>query len=209
VRTNPSYDDDLLEPLPVLVDGVAIAPVSAAERQPLAGVVPYTFEAIDAVCTRIVGTRGLAALAPWLGPQSSVPEARAPLPPTTFSRIFELQPEHLGSLPDWWRQYSRHERVVIASRLTLRAPRREADGVWRMQATLRNPWRVRPIRMELSLWRHLGAWAKLTLEPRRRVYIKGLYFDTGHRALDVLCDRLARELVRVAADPGESVRPPI
>ena len=48
--------------------------------------------------------------------------------------------------------------------------------------------------MELSLWRHLGGWTKLTLEPQRRVYIKGSYFDTGHRALNVLCNQLVREL---------------
>jgi hypothetical protein len=63
-----------------------------------------------------------------------------------------------------------------------------------MRAALRGLRQVRPMPMELSLWRHLGGWTKLTLEPQRRVYIKSVYFDTGHSALDVLCGRLIREL---------------
>ena len=39
---------------------------------------------------------------------------------------------------------------------------------------------------------------QLDLEPRRRVYIKAFYFDTGHRALDALCDRLVRDLAQLA-----------
>ena len=193
MRTKPSYDE-LLEPLPVVVDGVTVAPAWAADTRPLTNVGPHTFEAVDAVCTRILETPGFAGLAPWLGPQSPVPEPRAPTPSTTFSRIFELHPVRLESLSGWWAQHARHERVMIARRLSLFSPRRIADGVWGMRASLCGPRQVRPMPMELSLWRHLGGWTKLTLEPQRRVYIKGSYFVTGHRALDVLCDQLGREL---------------
>jgi hypothetical protein len=193
VRTQHSYDEELLEPLPVVVDGVTLAPATTAPTQPLAEVVPHAFEAIDAMCTRILEVRGLAALAPWLGPQSSAPEAPPPALPTTFGRIFELHPAHLESLPDWWRRYARNGRVTISRRLTLGAPRRTDDGVWRMRASLRGPLPLRPLRMELSLWRHLGTWTKLTLEPQRRVWVKSFYFTAGHRALDVLCDRLPNE----------------
>jgi hypothetical protein len=205
VRTKPSYDE-LLEPLPVVVDGVTLAPVWTEHARLLTDVVPQGFEAVDAVCTRILETPGLAALAPWLGPQSSVPEERAPTPPTTFSRIFELHPVRLESLPGWWEQQARNERVVIARRLSLSPPRRIADGVWTMRASLRVPWQVRPMGMELSLWRHLGGWTKLTFEPQRRVYVKCFYFDTGHRALDVLCDQLVRDLDAVAPCSTEAHR---
>ena len=192
MRTQPSYDE-LLEPLPVVVDGATVAPVWTHTR-PLADAVPHAFEAVDAICATILETPGFAGLAPWLGPQSPVPEARVPTPSTTFSRIFELHPARLESLPGWWTQRARYERVVIARRLSLFSPRRIADGVWCMRASLRGPRQVRPMPMELSLWRHLGGWTKLTLEPQRRVYIKGSYFVTGHRALDVLCDQLVHEL---------------
>jgi hypothetical protein len=193
VRTKPSYDE-FLEPLPVVVDGVTMAPVWAHPR--LTEVAPDTFEAVDAVCARILETPGFAGLAPWLGPRSPVPESRALTPPTTFSRIFELHPVQLELLPGWWEQHARNERVTIARRLSLGRPQRIADGVWTVRASLCGPWQVRPMPVELSLWRHLGGWTKLTLEPQRRVYIKSIYFDTGHRALDVLCGKLTRELAR-------------
>ena len=191
MRTKPWYDE-LLEPLPVVVDGVTVAPVWAHTR--LTDVAPHTFDAVDEVCARILETPGLATLAPWLGPQSPVPEARAPTPPTTFSRIFELHPVRLELLPGWWDQHARNERVTIARRLSLGPPQRIADCAWTMRASLRGRWQLRPLPMELSLWRHIGGWTKLTLEPERRVYIKGFYFDTGHRTLDVLCGQLVREL---------------
>jgi hypothetical protein len=194
VRTKRSFDEELLEPLPVIIDGVAVAPGSAPTPLPLAEVVPHAFEALDAMCTRILEVRGLAALTPWLGPPSGAAEAPAPALPTTFGRIFELHPAHLSALPDWWDRNARGARVTIADRLVLRAPRPTDDGVWRMPASLRGPLPLRPLRMELSLWRHLGTWTKLTLEPARRVWSKGFYFAAGHRALDVLCDRLAHEL---------------
>jgi len=194
VRTKPRYDEELLEPLPVIVDGVTVAPAESAPTQPLADVVPQAIEAIDAVCTRILEVRGLAVLAPWLGPQSSAPETPTPALPTTFGRIFELHSARLESLPGWWRRYAHSDRVTIARRLVLREPRRTDDGVWRMRASLRGPRPLRSLHMELSLWRHLDMWTKLTLEPRRRVYVKSFYFDAGHRALDVLCERLTHEL---------------
>ena len=194
MRTKPRYDEELLEPLPVVVDGVIVAPTGSAPTQTLADVVPQTLEAIDAMCTRILEVRGLAVLAPWLGPQSSAPETRAPALPTAFGRIFELHSARLESLPDWWRRHAHNDRVTIACRLVLREPRRTGDGVWRMWASLRSPRPLRSLHMELSLWRHLDMWTKLTLEPRRRVHGKSFYFAAGHRALDVLCERLTREL---------------
>ena len=199
MRTKPPHDelDELLEPLPVVVDGVTVEPVWTAHTQGRSRShtdAAHAYDAVDAVCARIVETRGLGALAPWLVPHSPTLEARAPTPPTTFSRIFELHPAHLGALPEWWKQNARNERVTIAHRLVLHAPRHAAHGVWTMPAVLRGSKQVRPVQMELSLWRHLGGWTKLTLEPRRRVYIKALYFETGHRALDALCDRLVRDL---------------
>jgi hypothetical protein len=201
VRTKPPLDE-LLEPLPVVVDGVTVEPVWAAharaDSRVQADAAAHAVEVVDAVCARIVETRGLGALAPWLGPNSPTLEARPPTPPTTFSRIFELQPAHLGALPAWWEQNARNERVTIARRLALRAPRYAGHGVWTMLAVLRGPGQVRPVHMELSLWRHLSGWTKLTLEPRRRVYVKAFYFDAGHRVLDALCDGLVRDLVRAA-----------
>lgn len=192
--TKPACDDELLEPLPVVVDGVSVAPEWADHSRALADVVPHAFEVIDSVCTRIVDTPGLAGLSPWLGPQSLGAETRAPIAPTTFSRIFELRAAQLESLPEWWRRHSCNERVVIARRLSLRAPRLTDTGVWSMPAALRDPLHVKPIRMELSLWRHLGGWTKLVLEPTRRVHRKTLYFEAGHRVLDALCNCLLHEL---------------
>jgi len=194
VRTKDSYDEELLEPLPVVVDGVVIEPAATSSTQPLREVVPHAFESIDAMCSRLLEVRGLGALTPWLGPPSSAAEAPAPAPPTTFGRIFELHPAHLESLPEWWDRHARDGRVTIAGRLVLRTPCHTDDGVWRMRASLRGRLPLRPLRMELSLWRHLGTWTKLTLEPGRRVWVKSFYFNAGHRALDVLCDRLTREL---------------
>ena len=51
---------------------------------------------------------------------------------------------------------------------------------------MRGPLPLRPLPMDLSLWRHLDTWTKLTLEPRRRVYVKSFYFDAGHHFLDSL-----------------------
>jgi hypothetical protein len=193
VRAPHPYDD-LLEPLPVVVDGVLVEPTSEVNPLPLHEVVPRAVEAVDAMCARILEKRGLAALAPWLGPNASMTETRPPTPPTTFSRIVELDAVHLASLPGWWEQHARRERLVVGRRLSLSAPRDAAGGVWTMRAALRVRWQVLPVRMELSMWRHLGGLTKLTLAPRRRVFVKGLYFETGHRTLDILCDRLIREL---------------
>lgn len=186
--------DEVLEPLPVEVDGVLIDPAYSANPQPRRDVVPHAVEAIDAVCTRILERRGLAGLAPWLGSPSSMTEARPPTPPTTFSRVVELDAANLAALPAWWRRQARRDRIAIARRLSLSAPQQAADGVWTMQATLRRSWALLPLRMELSMWRHMSGWTKLTLVPRRAVLIRGFYFENGHRALDVLCDLMLRDL---------------
>ena len=201
MRTTSSHDE-LLEPLPVVVDGVLVEP-SGTNPQPLRDAEPRALEAVDEMCTQILQKRGLSGLAPWLASRSSMTEARPPTPPTTFSRIIELDPVHLSSLPDWWEQHARDERLVIARRLALSAPRCTREGVWAMRAVLRSPGPVLPVRMELSMWRHLGGWTKLTLAPRRRVFVKGFYFETGHRALDCLCNQLIHELVRSGRQSGK------
>ena len=96
MRTKPPPDelDELLEPLPVVVDGVTLEPVWTAHTRGRRAATPTrrTPTRRSTRCARIVETRGLGALAPWLVPHSSTLEARAPTPPTTFSRIFELHP---------------------------------------------------------------------------------------------------------------------
>lgn len=187
-------DADLLQPLPVVVDGVLIEPADSAEPQPLREVIPHAVEAIDAICTRMLERRGMGGLAPWLGSPSSMTEARPPTPPTTFSRIVELDPAALAALPGWWERRARNDRIVIERRLSLSAPHQTTDGVWTMRAALRRSRTLLPLGMELSMWRHLNGWTKVTLVPRRRVLVRGFYFENGHRALDVLCARMPREL---------------
>jgi hypothetical protein len=105
-----------------------------------------------------------------------------------------LHPARLDSLPAWWRRNARGERVDIASRLHLEEPHREPLGLWRMDGSLRSPWRLRSLAVELWMWPHLGEWTQLALEPQRDVHVGRRYFSNGQRTLDVLCSRLIREL---------------
>jgi hypothetical protein len=73
-------------------------------------------------------------------------------------------------------------------------PQRDRSGTWRMSGRLRSPWLRRPIGVELQLWPRLGAWTKVTMEPRRRVRVGRRYFRSGHGALDALTERLESEL---------------
>ena len=76
----------------------------------------------------------------------------------------------------------------------LEAPRRDPAGVWRVRGRLRNPTRTRWIPVELLLWPRLDAWTKLSVEPQRGVRVGRRYFANGHRALDMLCAELVRDL---------------
>ena len=103
-------------------------------------------------------------------------------------------PARLEALPAWWHRHARGESVEFASRLRIEEPRYEPLGVWRMGGSLRSPWRLRSIPVELWLWPHLDAWTKLALEPQRDVHVGHRYFSAGQRVLDALCSRLMREL---------------
>jgi hypothetical protein len=125
--------------------------------------------------------------------------APAPLSPrrqtsATFTRLTALPPDLLPELPDWWRARARDARVRATRHLVLDAPQRERSGTWRMYGSLRSPWLRRGIDVELQLWPRLGAWTKVSMQPRRRVHIGRHYFRVGHRALDALTERLGDEL---------------
>jgi hypothetical protein len=191
-------DGDQLEPLPVWVDGIECAPVSADAPlivpRPSRTSRPSGREVAGAVASTLGDAPCVRAMTPW----SSTP----PLPPVTpthfiaaFSRMIALHPEQLASLPEWWHaNHCKTGIAVIARRLAIEEPRRDAGGTWRMRGRLRSPWRARTIPVELLLWPRLDAWTRMSLEPRRGVHVGRLYFSSGHRVLDVLSERLIREL---------------
>lgn len=177
-------EDDLdLEPLPVVVDGVEIAPQRTDERPPLVAA-PDRDVVVDVPLVR--------TMSPWAAgapaPQRSASFLAA------FSRMTEVHPGQLDALPQWWRTAARDNRVEIGHRLVLEAPRRDAAGTWRVRGRLRSPWRARSIPVELLLWPRLGAWTKLAVEPQRNVHVGRCYFRSGNRVLDTLTERLRREL---------------
>ena len=112
----------------------------------------------------------------------------------TFTRLTTLDPARLAGLPQWWRGTARDRRVHAARGLVLDAPECAGSGTWHMRGCLRSAWLGRPIRVELQLWPRLGAWTKVSLQPRSRVHVGRLYFRKGHRALDALTARLDSEL---------------
>lgn len=122
-------------------------------------------------------------------PPSPVPTARLS---ATFTRIIAVHPTRLAGLRPWWSAAARH-RTVRVKRLALEAPRVDA-GALRLQGRFRGSRFGPATPVELTLWPWLGEWTKLSLEPRRHVAMTRGYFRRGHRALDVLADRLANEL---------------
>jgi hypothetical protein len=195
VRTQAPDDDDLLEPLPIYVDGLAIAPVcgwrgsrSTAESRPSEVFVDATPAAIAPVPAVHRVPAGAAPL------YRCEPAGRAVSFTGAFRRMIALRAGVLDSLPDWWRQRADNERVEIARRLFLDEPQRFRAGTWRMRGSLRSPGRPRAIPIELLLWPHLEAWTKLALEPQRGVPVGRHYFANGHRILDALCAELVEEL---------------
>ncbi len=190
VRTH-APDHDLLEPLPIFVDGVAVAPV-AADRQVGVAAAWQVQRALEAVYAPDGDVRVLQPVSTWPEPERCArPPSRTAPCDAAFSRMIALPAERLASLPAWWRRHARHEWVEIAQRLSLRPPRCEATGVWRMRGWLRSPWRVRPIPVELELWPRFERWTKVSVQPQRDVHAGHRYFTAGHRALDALCSQLA------------------
>jgi hypothetical protein len=171
-----SYDDDVLEPLPVDEDGLPVPPAA----------VPRMWHDSFWVFTDDIRPSTSA------GGRSSA----------TFTRMTTLHPALLVELPNWWQRRADEARVRVTRQLVLEAPRFEASGTWRLHGWLRSPWLHRWIPVELELWPRLGAWTKLSLEPQRRVRPGSRYFATGNRVLDTLTARLTAELHAHAARTG-------
>jgi hypothetical protein len=187
-------EDDLLEPLPIYVDGVAIAPVYASSgSSPAASM--HAHEIIEATPARV---------AQPLAVHTIQPSARSERPPEssahiasfvcTFSRMIALRADLLGYLPDWWRHRARNELVEIAGRLFLEQPRCVRADTWRMPGSLHSPGHLRSIPFELLLWPRFDTWTKLRLEPQRGVRVGRRYFANGRHALDELCADLIQGL---------------
>jgi hypothetical protein len=128
----------------------------------------------------------------FLGPMPPSPVSTARLS-ATFTRIVDMHPARLVSLVPWWSAAARHGTLRVKC-LMLETPRVDASGVVHLQGRFRGSWFGPATPVELTLWPWLGEWTKLSLEPRRRVAMTRGYFRRGHRALDVLADRLAKEL---------------
>jgi hypothetical protein len=176
VRTKHLDDDALLEPLPV--DDV-----------------PPPAVVVEAVRATLEESRVIRSQPPW----SYDVQRQALASPTTsylaaFSRMIALHPSQLSHLGEWFERNERDGYMQIVRRLTLGHPRVDASGTWRLRGVLRSPWRARAIPIELVLWPRLDAWTRLSLEPQRGVHVGRRYFRSGHRVLDVLCNRLIREL---------------
>jgi hypothetical protein len=187
-------DDEVLEPLPVDVDGVEVAPVRADPEIRLADIVPRPHEIVDAVKAALSETADGREGSAW----SMLSPPAAPVKSATFlaafTRMTTVHPAQLDGLEEWWKARARDDRVEIAHRLVLEEPHRDTGGTWRVRGRLRSPWRARSIPVEVLLWPRLGSWTKLTVEPQRGVHVSRRYFRSGHRVLDVLTDLLRREL---------------
>ena len=192
MRSKPT-DDDVLEPLPVFDEGGRHDPVPARAPVTAPDVRVLAHECLSAV-REVIGERAtVRSQTPW-APAPPVPRPSAGRWGTTFTRMISVHPSQLPDLPRWWRARARDGRIRITSRLWFEQPRPAARGVWRARGRLRSRWWLRSIPVELVLWPHLGSWTKLNLEPRRAVHAGQPYFRKGHRVLDVLTERLAREL---------------
>ena len=125
-------------------------------------------------------------------------DCRSAFPPArvsaTFTRILDLPPDRLDALPAWWRSRARRDHARVARRLTLDPPAPSSGRTWRMHGHLASPWLRRPIAVDVTLWPWLGAWTKMTVEPRHHVLTGRAYFARGHRTLDALSDLLIEEL---------------
>ena len=68
-------EPELLEPLPVDLDGEMVAPVPAAREMLVRDVLPTAEEVIDAVCATIAESQAVRALPPWSQPAPVVAPA--------------------------------------------------------------------------------------------------------------------------------------
>jgi hypothetical protein len=195
VRTKTSHDDETLEPVAVYEEGVPVEPVFASRELTSADAWNLARDCVDAVRAVLDEGADIRGQAPWTSLEA--PDQISSRPArflATFSRMIGLHPARLAALPAWWTRWSRNDRVEVTRRLVLEAPRRGARDTWRLPGRLYTPWLARSIPVELLLWPHLGAWTKMSLEPQRGVHCGERYFRNGHRVLDVLTQRLIREL---------------
>jgi hypothetical protein len=193
-RVDESFDDDVLEPLPVYEDGVPVPPAQVANDWRLGGMLAVRREATVASAALAVATP-ISTLPPWSIADELRPRADTSLRfSASFTRMTTLNPALLADLPNWWGRRADNARVLVSRRLRLEAPSSEPSGTWRLRGSLRSPWLRRWIPVELQLWPRLGAWTKVSLEPQRCVRPGRRYFRNGHRTLDALTARLTTEL---------------
>lgn len=192
----PALSDDLLlEPLPIAI-GVPLGPALTSRRRRVGVASRRRHRFVETTAATI---REARSLPPWSGTwEPVVPSSSVAGFLPGFSRMIDVHPGLLDSLPDWWRAHARDGRVEITRRLFLEEPRRTRPDTWCMRGSLRSPWRARVIPIELWLWPRLDAWARLSVEPQRGVHVSRRYFSSGHRVLDTLSARLARELAAVS-----------
>jgi hypothetical protein len=192
VRIQAPDDDDVLEPLPVYVDGIAIAPVRASASYTAPSMhAPMILDPTPA----IAGPLAVRTPQPWAPAEHrSAPPMHHATSVAVFSRMIPLRAVMLDFLPVWWRLRERNERVEIADRLFLEPPRRGGADTWRMPGSLHSPWHPRSTPFELLLWSRLDTWTKLSLQPQCGVRVGRRYFTSGHEVLDELCTELIHGL---------------
>ena len=186
MRTKASFDE-ILEPLPVYADGVGAVGPEPVDVLHLPDVRRLAREVGD-----------ISALAPWTHPDSRPEPPRASVRSqrlsTTFVRMIELDATRLRSLPEWWRTRAGAEPLRPTRRLSLDPPVLVPGNCWRASGALRPLLHATSVSVVLTLWSHIEGWTRLTLDPQRRVGAGALYFNPGHRALDVFVDWLTIEL---------------
>jgi hypothetical protein len=192
MRRKTSSNDDLLEPLSVWDDGVAVEPAMASDDPSVDRALVR--DCVDAVLTVLGERADTRAQPPWTSLQAPPRVVRSTTSQSTFSRMICVGRSQLGSLPDWWRRNTAGGRVRVTRRLSLGEPRLTTSGVWLTPGRLRSRWLLRAIPVELLLWPHLDSWTKVLLEPQRPTHVGRRYFRRGHEVLDALGARLVNEL---------------
>jgi hypothetical protein len=165
-------DEDDLEALPVVIDGVSRPPRPVSDGP-------------------LLPTPVIPDFGHWTNPPQVVARAARQLSPKSFRHMAHFAPGQLDALHEWWQLHAKCGRVEVRG-LTLHEPEARAN-TWTLRADLHRGG-ARPLQMELTLWQCIGEWAKVTLDPQRSVLASRGYFRAGHRALDGLCEQLAQEL---------------